>query len=1006
MKKIVLAFLTFMLIFANPTWASTIDNYSYLTKEDQVVIDRLGALGIMFGDGVGFNETGILTRAQAITIIARINNITDIQAEVEKNYSLFNDVPTGQWYTGYINIAKQKKITIGVGDNRFAPDREITYQEMLTMLVRTLGADKYVEMNGVWPANYISFALNERIIANINKNFSAPINRLETARLVSSVLESYIWIPKAASTNGSITYEKTDKTLIEERLDVNIYKSNDTRYGYTNTEYIIESLSYKDREIYIKGLGRKYAADFVDLTGLLAGMIVDVWADSYGDVIRIFESDSLKQNTIAFTSVSDFTNSSGDIDLVVDNRTKTYYVSSSTIIYVNGTEVQYKSLNYYLNTSDKMDGSSGRVILGKSNELAYLYIDQYDSAIVVSKVSNTKITAKSDIRGSSDEDIDLKNKEYVIKDEYGRQMLVEDINKNDTILYYYSSKNKYYNILVLRDNDVKGAVKAISSNYVTIGKTRYELNRLVSSSATSILSNIKIGDDITAYLDLSGEKVLMIATDSLYYGDLGVVTAARAYTSGYGEVTARLEITQLDGYKIKDVDLDITETEYAFGKTFFATTVNGLNNQLYVGTNPLLGSMIRFRTMNNNKIEIIEFEDTYGFGRYGSDGEEDMISLPNNYYLDIDSNRMTRSGDTTYRVASNTIVAVENVKGASYETSVDIIRWSELRNMTTGMNDVQVTIAGVDSSTNSVNCVYIRGNVTRNRSSNFGIIKVLQDAGSDTYEADIITSSGTTRSMTIEDSSINRNNLASYEGALICYSETGTRLVDPDIYKPTSANIKVAKVYNETSSTLRISENGETNKNNYIILDLSENVVYTTARYITEVGGNVAMASANVNGKTITAESKLKGSQYNGYSIILDPTSGQDILERSISNNEKTVTIKWKAGGNSTPSVNTIINEIQTLTYHVLCWDNINFSGGSVNTADITSIITLTLSGGQDVSSYTFSSLAETSDRPYHMSTNEAFETNTDADIIYYYMIDSTNNGVKDEVAVIVFKRR
>lgn len=61
------------------------------------------------------------------------------------NKVTFKDVPTDNfadagdtYYTGYLAAAKRLGISNGVGDNLYAPDREITRQEMFTLLYNTL----------------------------------------------------------------------------------------------------------------------------------------------------------------------------------------------------------------------------------------------------------------------------------------------------------------------------------------------------------------------------------------------------------------------------------------------------------------------------------------------------------------------------------------------------------------------------------------------------------------------------------------------------------------------------------------------------------------------------------------------------------------------------------------------------------------------------------------------------------------------------------------------------
>jgi hypothetical protein len=52
------------------------------------------------------------------------------------------------WYTGYLAAAKSMGIATGVGDNLFAPEREVTREEMFTLLYNVLKAiDKLPEGN-------------------------------------------------------------------------------------------------------------------------------------------------------------------------------------------------------------------------------------------------------------------------------------------------------------------------------------------------------------------------------------------------------------------------------------------------------------------------------------------------------------------------------------------------------------------------------------------------------------------------------------------------------------------------------------------------------------------------------------------------------------------------------------------------------------------------------------------------------------------------------------------
>ena len=54
--------------------------------------------------------------------------------DLENNFSDAGDT----WYTGWLAEAKRLEISAGVGNNLFAPEKEITRQEMFTLLYNAL----------------------------------------------------------------------------------------------------------------------------------------------------------------------------------------------------------------------------------------------------------------------------------------------------------------------------------------------------------------------------------------------------------------------------------------------------------------------------------------------------------------------------------------------------------------------------------------------------------------------------------------------------------------------------------------------------------------------------------------------------------------------------------------------------------------------------------------------------------------------------------------------------
>lgn len=94
----------------------------------------IAARDITSGTSKGiFSPTLNITRGQFITMLLKTYGI-----EADENpEDSFSDAGN-TYYTGYLSAAKRMSISTGVGNNMFAPDKELSRQEMLTMLYNAL----------------------------------------------------------------------------------------------------------------------------------------------------------------------------------------------------------------------------------------------------------------------------------------------------------------------------------------------------------------------------------------------------------------------------------------------------------------------------------------------------------------------------------------------------------------------------------------------------------------------------------------------------------------------------------------------------------------------------------------------------------------------------------------------------------------------------------------------------------------------------------------------------
>ena len=99
-------------------------------------IKELYDAGVVSGtSATTFEPTANVTRAQFVTMLAGLQG-ADVSAYTTGKFA---DVPAEAWYAHYVNWAADNGIVYGISDTEFAPNAEISRQDMATMLYRYAG---------------------------------------------------------------------------------------------------------------------------------------------------------------------------------------------------------------------------------------------------------------------------------------------------------------------------------------------------------------------------------------------------------------------------------------------------------------------------------------------------------------------------------------------------------------------------------------------------------------------------------------------------------------------------------------------------------------------------------------------------------------------------------------------------------------------------------------------------------------------------------------------------
>jgi hypothetical protein len=130
----------------------------------------------------------------------------------------FGDVAAGAWYCKAVNFIAAREITSGTGDGNFSPDAKLTRGQFLVMLMRAYGiapdanpASNFSDAGSTYYTGYLATVKRLGISAGIGNNMFAPekeITRQEMFTLLYNTLKIMGRLPQGDS--GKTLYQFTD----------------------------------------------------------------------------------------------------------------------------------------------------------------------------------------------------------------------------------------------------------------------------------------------------------------------------------------------------------------------------------------------------------------------------------------------------------------------------------------------------------------------------------------------------------------------------------------------------------------------------------------------------------------------------------------------------------------------------------------------------------------------------------------------------------------------------
>ncbi len=477
------------------------DNDAYYQK----ALSLCSALGIISGyeDGSVKPESKV-TRAEMASIVLRMLNTKSMS--VYQNG--FKDVTSAHWAADQIQTAQEASIINGMGDGTFAPDGEVTYAQVMVMLVNALNYKQDAAYYGGWQAGYVKMAGELDLLKNAPGSNDVASERGVVIKMVyNALLADYKDIVKYE--NGTPVYEAKE-TLSEAKFD--LVEQKGVLMGTAKTS--VSGVDIQDGHIEIlpdeESKAVLYACELTGLEDYIAQTITYYYKENSGltpEVLAVTydasKTDVVETDVEDIETLSGFNDNAGVIKL--EGVAKKKDCTDATIIY-NGKVVTEAQM-----AENDMDdlllpevGSLKLVDSDDDDVYDIVFVDSYET-VIVSSASAERLTAvasaatEDEIGATQPYSLNLDDSEdrvVTVKRE-GMDVKLRNLKKNDVASIKRSLDNTVVDIVVTGKNmtgKATGVSTRLDATRITVDGEKYDV-------ANIAVDDIKTGVEAIFYFD-------------------------------------------------------------------------------------------------------------------------------------------------------------------------------------------------------------------------------------------------------------------------------------------------------------------------------------------------------------------------------------------------------------------------------------------------------------------------------------------------------------------------
>lgn len=410
-KKLIAITLAFMLSL------SAVPSALALEGDTARCTNTLATLGLVQGNGHGYDLDTPATRAQAAVLLVRLSGNESL---TKKQAVSFKDVP--DWAAKSVSYATQQGWLKGITATTFAPNETITANAWFTMLLRMLG---YSDASGDF--SFDNAAVFARRIGLVSRDYTGTMTR---GALFESIIDAI-----------SFRYKGFERTVLDVLLEKNAVPAHAVQaLGLTQERLTARQIAdrymaavfcisgYETREAYdTKKANAEASGFFISPDGLavtnyhsidgiplatvtlITGEAYPIESVVYYDkeidiaVLQISKTSLEQETTSAFACLEVVGTNSirpGDVVYTLGNPLGLGLAISNGIISDIARDVEQYALPCVMNTADISQGSSGGALMNEFGQViavtsgAYIYGNNMYLAVPADPVLKADLTVK------------------------------------------------------------------------------------------------------------------------------------------------------------------------------------------------------------------------------------------------------------------------------------------------------------------------------------------------------------------------------------------------------------------------------------------------------------------------------------------------------------------------------------------------------------------------------------------------------------------------------------